>query len=102
MVSVSFGSSPRGRGKLQERLKKRIDDGLIPARAGKTAAVFVLICVGPAHPRAGGENGSSLGSRFGPAGSSPRGRGKLRVTFRCHCGFGLIPARAGKTRCYPR
>ena len=51
-----------------------------------------------AHPRVGGENPLASTWRRAPAGSSPRGRGKLVVVcVRC-LRIGLIPAWAGKTK----
>ena len=50
------GSSPRGRGKLFPAIASSADDGLIPARAGKTRSGPPGGCERPAHPRAGGEN----------------------------------------------
>ena len=51
----------------------------------------------PAHPRAGGENWVQRDDAFTPAGSSPRGRGKLVDLGSELSDLGLIPARAGKT-----
>ena len=94
------GSSPRGRGKLVDYVDAELPGGLIPARAGKTGRSGSPACLGPAHPRAGGENGVNPAQVTGAAGSSPRGRGKRggRVPRRRPCG--LIPARAGKTAAY--
>ena len=50
------GSSPRGRGKLNESVRKELGDGLIPARAGKTTL--------------------DMSDAQLTQGSSPRGRGK--------------------------
>ena len=91
------GSSPRGRGKLQEDVFQGREGRLIPARAGKTQSRPADTRMSLAHPRAGGENlrrfflcGSSIGS-------SPRGRGKLDRAAPSGSCAGLIPARAGKT-----
>ena len=54
--------------------------------------------MGEAHPRAGGENRQSDEVRRARGGSSPRGRGKLDGFSAVVVSFGLIPARAGKTR----
>ena len=51
-----------------------------------------------AHPRAGGENWDGIVTVFKTAGSSPRGRGKLRYPTEGRIHHRLIPARAGKTR----
>ena len=70
---------------------------LIPARAGKTPRPRRPSCSAWAHPRAGGENYRAIGPASGPAGSSPRGRGKRVHCSVLSCLVGLIPARAGKT-----
>ena len=96
-ISILFGSSPRGRGKLQHRRVGHDGRGLIPARAGKTRITTRRTCAPTAHPRAGGENLVEPPRCAAAGGSSPRGRGKHPV--RAHAGTdrGLIPARAGKT-----
>ena len=50
------GSSPRGRGKLVIHTLTQINEGLIPAWAGKTAARRPRRERTRAHPRVGGEN----------------------------------------------
>ena len=69
----------------------------IPARAGKTTRPRSAQPGCSAHPRAGGENPSSVPSSWYSFGSSPRGRGKLRGPRPRDPDRGLIPARAGKT-----
>ena len=91
------GSSPRGRGKPLIAAGVPLPVGLIPARAGKTSSPQATTTATWAHPRAGGENVNAVGEQLGPAGSSPRGRGKLRDRRRSRRHPGLIPARAGKT-----
>ena len=71
-------------------------DGLIPARAGKTHGHRPRPYGTEAHPRAGGENASELIDGLTPIGSSPRGRGKLLGGGPGSRGCRLIPARAGK------
>ena len=91
------GSSPRVRGKRQERRRRRPHPGLIPARAGKTFAGRGRRPWRRAHPRACGENLAQLRSPDRVKGSSPRVRGK---PLGDHFGLGapgLIPACAGKT-----
>ena len=72
----AWGSSPRGRGKLMTAQTESQPRGLIPARAGKTVRVRLRNDGPPAHPRAGGENGTIHWGLVSPWGSSPRGRGK--------------------------
>ena len=92
------GSSPRVRGKLGERPTVVGLDGLIPARAGKTATRPPPSSSPTAHPRACGENPSRPSAKLLIPGSSPRVRGKPCLPVRRRGGPGLIPARAGKTR----
>ena len=50
------GSSPLTRGKLHGELLGQVDDGLIPAHAGKTTYQNVTDAATEAHPRSRGEN----------------------------------------------
>ena len=96
------GSSPRGRGKPLFERCTRLPLGLIPARAGKTAFMFIAVVLTRAHPRAGGENNLSKEIEVIGLGSSPRGRGKPLRGAGLGAVSRLIPARAGKTRpCNP-
>ena len=96
-MALSAGSSPRGRGKREQRLAGRVLGGLIPAWAGKTHPIGYQALGTRAHPRVGGENRGGGCDGDGGEGSSPRGRGKRgrpRTRKRCRR---LIPAWAGKT-----
>ena len=93
----SYGSSPRGRGKLNKDKQIIIKSRLIPAWAGKTPSPGIPCCGSWAHPRVGGENRSCPVGGVGPCGSSPRGRGKPGSRRNARSGHGLIPAWAGKT-----
>ena len=74
-----------------------MEDGLIPAHAGKTRGEGEKGARERAHPRACGENdGDSVCLQFG-VGSSPRMRGKHSDQVAGQAGGGLIPAHAGKT-----
>ena len=98
IVSSLAGSSPRMRGKRSSLRSNLMEDGLIPAHAGKTRGEGEKGARERAHPRACGENdGDSVCLQFG-VGSSPRMRGKPRPSARTGTGGGLIPAHAGKTR----
>ena len=91
------GSSPRVRGKRNECTGHPVVQGIIPARAGKTAPTSMTARSRTDHPRACGENtGLSQAAARSP-GSSPRVRGKPRLDFEAFSDTGLIPARAGKT-----
>ena len=92
------GSSPRVRGKPRRDDEQGVRVGLIPARAGKTGVLMVVISFSAAHPRACGENAVSTALTTRGSGSSPRVRGKLDVGDVQPPRGGLIPARAGKTR----
>ena len=100
IVSSLAGSSPRMRGKRSSLRSNLMEDGLIPAHAGKTRGEGEKGARERAHPRACGENdGDSVCLQFG-VGSSPRMRGKPRPSARTGTGGGLIPAHAGKTEIY--
>ena len=94
----SKGSSPRGRGKLDQWRAAAGFGGLIPAWAGKTASRSRKPDACLAHPRVGGENHGSSDTRVRRPGSSPRGRGKLTWPSSPALVTGLIPAWAGKTQ----
>ena len=96
------GSSPRVRGKREDREAERVRDRLIPARAGKTTRRSMYASLRGAHPRACGENGTPLSAEEAREGSSPRVRGKRRPGCWRGRGGRLIPARAGKTGEPPR
>ena len=96
-LKSATGSSPRGRGKLQDFAARLQATGLIPAWAGKTAGVPWYADGRRAHPRVGGENLSSGWHPLKGPGSSPRGRGKRFGCTSVAVGSGLIPAWAGKT-----
>ena len=94
----SSGSSPLARGKRARLAACAAARGLIPARAGKTPTSPRGQPSRAAHPRSRGENFSGIKTAAASAGSSPLARGKRLVSKDILRGFGLIPARAGKTR----
>ena len=93
---ASSGSSPRGRGKLVSKLRCAFNNGLIPARAGKTSSISPTSWPTWAHPRAGGENRKRRRFSHPWPGSSPRGRGKPYEETHGYVASRLIPARAGE------
>ena len=93
------GSSPRMRGKPGRNRWRRSRHGLIPAHAGKTPPLLLLLENNRAHPRACGENRSPAPMDIRQQGSSPRMRGKPCGVSQDKCCGGLIPAHAGKTTC---
>ena len=103
--SPARGSSPLARGALLELQRAADGVGLIPARAGSTAAPATTSTGASAHPRSRGEH---LGGKIGvmvAAGSSPLARGAPRRRVPAVGRRGLIPARAGSTgsrsACHP-
>ena len=72
-----LGSSPLTRGKLDGELLGQVDDGLIPAHAGKTPRMSIKSSARWAHPRSRGENWNHSTTTDTAAGSSPLTRGKL-------------------------
>ena len=98
MIVLTWGSSPRGRGKPSRCPSSQTPRRLIPAWAGKTVPPVTLPGYQGAHPRVGGENANRDNKYQLQKGSSPRGRGKLVPCAGIPGVAGLIPAWAGKTR----
>ena len=92
------GSSPLTRGKLLDACPQAVNEGLIPAHAGKTGACRSSTWQHWAHPRSRGENCSGPRLAAPLTGSSPLTRGKHLGELALRVGQGLIPAHAGKTR----
>ena len=97
MIVLTWGSSPRGRGKPSRCPSSQTPRRLIPAWAGKTVPPVTLPGYQGAHPRVGGENANRDNKYQLQKGSSPRGRGKLVPCAGIPGVAGLIPAWAGKT-----
>ncbi len=91
------GSSPLARGAHATALQFGSSAGLIPARAGSTAAPRMCVLLGWAHPRSRGEHIAGVSEDKYRAGSSPLARGALFLSVGSHRARGLIPARAGST-----
>ena len=99
VVLSQEGSSPPVRGALIFRTTPSRGAGLIPARAGSTRLRSCGLPWWWAHPRPCGEHVNlSRGSRI-VEGSSPPVRGAPVHGQRVAQLHGLIPARAGSTRC---
>ena len=101
-ASITFnlavrGSSPLTRGKLWHSGRSVIQQGLIPAHAGKTLPRGLSTSECSAHPRSRGENYRTNHRGYQSRGSSPLTRGKHVLRDRAHGRPGLIPAHAGKT-----
>ena len=91
------GSSPLARGGPPSSISDMLEDGLIPARAGRTSAASTREACGRAHPRSRGADSHGIALSAFRAGSSPLARGGPRPTPRRRRTGGLIPARAGRT-----
>ena len=99
-VSTSArGSSPLARGARLQRRELSALRRLIPARAGSTSTSSRTPRSWWAHPRSRGEHPDGKPAKLTPAGSSPLARGALDHGAGEGGGLGLIPARAGSTRC---
>ena len=95
--SVYFGSSPHGRGTPLDVVDMSRVERVIPAWAGNTSAFSNEKCAPTGHPRMGGEHSSSTSSLSGSCGSSPHGRGTLRLGGDLKRKVRVIPAWAGNT-----
>ena len=92
------GSSPLARGLPEPPDHVPLGPGIIPARAGFTAIVIVVIVVSSDHPRSRGVYRRVSPARARRAGSSPLARGLLPRPLTAIRTGGIIPARAGFTR----
>ena len=121
-VSPIHGSSPLARGTWASLPKRFVTRRLIPARAGNICQSDSRQCRLPAHPRSRGEHTwcsephSAKAAQprlrwehtelslhdFFKRGSSPLTRGTLARPSGRSAVHGLIPARAGNTRCRSR
>ncbi len=93
------GSSPLARGTRYISWAGPRRYGLIPARAGNTAARLVSWADPGAHPRSRGEHQKYHSLLSDYMGSSPLARGTLSAFDLSDRASGLIPARAGNTGC---
>ena len=95
--TCGFGTSPRMRGKRHYRYQSELSLRNIPAYAGKTGALRIVVKRWKEHPRVCGENNRLNTNAVNAPGTSPRMRGKR---FGARHGMFLsrnIPAYAGKT-----
>ena len=91
------GSSPLARGGLLRDRGRSLDQGLIPARAGRTSSSAAATAATGAHPRSRGADWRVRGRVPCVKGSSPLARGGPFALTACLIVGGLIPARAGRT-----
>ena len=85
------------RGKLSLFSSWRPSIRITPAHAGKTLNLNVEVITKKDHPRACGENQTTLSHAYKNLGSPPRMRGKRRETKLGTQSFRITPAHAGKT-----
>ena len=97
MTAAPAGSSPRMRGKRRRQDAHASLLRIIPAHAGQTSLLMMLMLPPPDHPRACGANICSMLSVSVAAGSSPRMRGKLGEQTLPPRLVRIIPAHAGQT-----
>ena len=95
--TISFGSSPRMRGKHRVVRTPLRDVRIIPAHAGQTLTIAMLLIWNADHPRACGANGRIAFHISFICGSSPRMRGKHIPHAGRIVGVRIIPAHAGQT-----
>ena len=91
------GSSPRMRGKQRAFIENTLKPRIIPAHAGQTDVARWSGNWRTDHPRACGANSRLLQAATTSLGSSPRMRGKQRLTSIEHFAERIIPAHAGQT-----
>ena len=98
-TSRHSGSSPRWRGAPHSEPDCAAQQRIIPALAGSTLEVVVIVARRSDHPRVGGEHQSCPVNQFSGLGSSPRWRGALAHHRERLALAGIIPALAGSTSC---
>ena len=80
LFGLNAGSSPLARGTHRERKSVRLNDGLIPARAGNTSAPTLSTRRLWAHPRSRGEHIKLEIASTSILGSSPLARGTPKLS----------------------
>ena len=96
MILLSMGSPPRMRGKVAQRRRPAVTNGITPAHAGKSRFISGNQIFFRDHPRACGEKPDGLTGTDLVLGSPPRMRGKGKGwAFKVVC-CGITPAHAGK------
>ena len=94
---LTVGSSPLARGLLLGEVLPVPHVGIIPARAGFTAAAWKIASNMRDHPRPRGVYALIPFQIVTIPGSSPLARGLRHLDIIVQCGFRIIPARAGFT-----
>ena len=98
---VWAGSSPLARGLRSVVSRRTSRRRIIPARAGFTHSLLLLIRFLRDHPRSRGVYPPRMGRLIRFEGSSPLARGLQHRRPHLHRSRGIIPARAGFTRWRP-
>ena len=98
-LSWAVGSSPLARGLLEHTPTGTVRARIIPARAGFTRASPRGSRPGADHPRSRGVYACHTSRSRSPPGSSPLARGLHIECAVLDAHRGIIPARAGFTRC---
>ena len=95
------GSPPRMRGKAFGLVLYKVEIGIIPACAGKSALSAGSCPCSRDHPRLCGEKVRAYVKIWNEWGSPPRMRGKGRRVYEATHGAGITPACAGKRQAVP-
>ena len=96
-ATLSMGSSPRVRGTEANVVRCNGRIGIIPARAGNSLVIALLMLIRRDHPRACGEQRWPRSATAPHMGSSPRVRGTDEPYAGHLIHDGIIPARAGNS-----
>ncbi len=102
LCTAVSGSSPRVRGTLSMRRRRKTASRFIPARAGNAVGWCRGSSPRPVHPRACGERRRIAPETASPVGSSPRVRGTRLRRHEDPAVRRFIPARAGNAPPSPR
>ena len=97
LTGWTWGSPPRGRGKVFEPNFCQRRRGITPAWAGKSQGFGVKLLHNRDHPRVGGEKLAGRYVYSDPSGSPPRGRGKDLQSPESVDHLWITPAWAGKS-----
>ena len=92
-----WGSPPRMRGKVSNRIESAAKRWITPAYAGKSLVNGLCSALYQDHPRVCGEKESARPAKPAVWGSPPRMRGKGMVKTRDTPQYGITPAYAGKS-----
>ena len=94
---ITMGSSPRVRGEAIDREARALEEGIIPAGAGRSIGILTSLRGYRDHPRGCGEKAEISRALAMTGGSSPRVRGEDFVFPVCVSSLRIIPAGAGRS-----